>query len=121
MAGVAGLVRRRSVANGTRVARAAAGRTSGALPRSAAANPPASAEGLAGGDGPDPRVRHRGAARARADAVDGHCAGMIVGNIGVRQRAVSSGAFLHEAIRAVILIVALQMPNLCICWWTARG
>jgi hypothetical protein len=33
---------------------------------------------------------------------------MIVGNIGVRQRAVSSGAFLHEAIRAVILIVALQ-------------
>jgi hypothetical protein len=33
---------------------------------------------------------------------------MIVGNIGVRQRAVSSGAFLHEAIRAVILIVALH-------------
>ena len=33
---------------------------------------------------------------------------MIVGNIGVRQRAVSSGAFLHEAIRPLILIVALQ-------------
>src|SRR3954451_14441025 len=56
--GVAGLGRRRSGANGTRVARAAAGRTSGALPRSAAANTPASAEGLAGRDGPDPRVRH---------------------------------------------------------------
>src|SRR4051794_5731721 len=109
--GVAGLVRRRSVANGTRVARAAAGRTSGARPRSAAANAPASAEGLAGRDGPDPRVRHRGAARARADAVDGHCAGMIVGNIGVRQRAVSSGAFLHEAIRVVILIVALHQTE----------
>ena len=31
---------------------------------------------------------------------------MIVGNIGVRQRAVSSGAFLHEAIRAGGLIDA---------------
>src|SRR4051794_14835133 len=116
--GVAGLVRRRSVANGTRVARAAAGRTSGALPRSAAANPPASAEGLAGRDGPDPRVRHRGAARARADAVDGHCAGMIVGNIGVRQRAVSSGAFLHEAIRTLIQIVALHPSDGGL--WTSR-
>ena len=75
-----------------------------------AANTPASAEGLAGRDGPNPRVRHRGAARARADAVDGRCAGMFVGNIGVRQRAVSPGAFLHEAMRAP-LIDALPHPR----------
>ena len=34
---------------------------------------------------------------------------MSVGNIGVRQRTISSGAFLREATRAVILIVALQL------------
>ena len=36
---------------------------------------------------------------------------MIVGNIGVRQRAVSSGAFLREAIRTLIQIVALHIAH----------
>ena len=34
---------------------------------------------------------------------------MSVGNIGVRQRTISSGAFLREATRTLILIVALQI------------
>ena len=50
----------------------------------------------------------RGRSEPRADAVDGRCASMIVRNIGVRQRATGWGAFLHEAVRNPIQIVALQ-------------
>ena len=36
---------------------------------------------------------------------------MSVGNIGVRQRTISSGAFLREATRTLIQIVALQVAT----------
>src|ERR671929_90400 len=96
----AGLVRSRPNADGTRAARAAAGRISGQLSGSAAADGPASPQALAQRNGASAGVRQFGATEARSDAVGSHCAGVIVGNIGVRQRRPGSGAFSREAIRS---------------------
>jgi len=41
---------------------------------------------------------------------------MIVRNIGVRQRATGSGAFLREAIRPLTLIAALQVEIFFLLW-----
>ena len=53
-------------------------------------------------------VRHRGITYTRSGAGTRLCASVSVGNIGVRQRTISSGAFLREATRTLIQIVALQ-------------
>src|SRR3954466_11515075 len=67
--------------------------------RPSAANAPAPPEGLAGRNGAGAGVRHRGVTYARSGAGTRLCASVSVGNIGVRQRTISSGAFLREATR----------------------
>src|SRR5215210_6275107 len=67
--------------------------------RPSAANAPAPPEGLAERNGAGAGVRHRGVTYARSGAGTRLCASVSVGNIGVRQRTISSGAFLREATR----------------------
>jgi hypothetical protein len=84
-------------------------RLSGLLSKRVTANAPTAFEGLAGRDGASAGIRWRGATRTRSHAVSACCGGMIMGNIQVRQRAVGSGAFLREAIRAANIVVVIHV------------